>query len=177
MSLVSGFGQCSFSGPPSAESVSNKPVVQAGDLTPRCNAHGSAGKVQYAIVTFVSSLLGACSPITVFRRVVATIVAPLYRVICRRSDAHVNIERIKRGPAVTVFYTPTAVTMVARVVYIAASGFHTHPGFVRRCSIHSVRSLMVRFYIGFSHWSTPSRLVIRGGVLKHPVPAILTQAV
>lgn len=101
---------------------------------------------QQMVVSFVPSLLQACRPVAVVRRVRAVVVSTLDRVIAAWTRTHISDEVGKPEPAVADRNTSSAVDGELLVFGIGATHFHRIPDQIFRV-VNSSKTAMIHHLV------------------------------
>lgn len=132
-----------LNGPTVPYPVQNSGFIDFKSLAMVGYASSYSGHCVNPVVSLVSCLLGIGSPPTIFWRVVAVWIDPIYRT-ARRLISHIRNEVGKRiKPSVANLNPPAAVKVIIATAFRVASGFHPTPRVVKRVPPSSARKAML----------------------------------
>ena len=126
----------------SANHAFNGASVDAEMPAPLADVFGNAINSDRNIASLVVVLLGACSPTTVFRRVVTFVINSINSVFIGRSLTHVSKEVFKRKPSFAKGDASSSVVMIESVVLVGTPLLDATPCFIDRRVKHSVRCIL-----------------------------------
>lgn len=135
MNIFSQFRDCLFRTKPSLQMIIERTGGNFEAHQPHNSGMGFAIHGKKSCTgrgTAITSLLFRCSPFTVFRTVIAVIIATLYRMVARRSRAHVTIENDKIFPAFANTYVSATIICKPLLVIILATLLYSLPNFIFR---------------------------------------------